>query len=1001
MISPYSILRVFRKMQPLFDGIFLVFSVFLSHVLILDSSDLWTHQTSLLMMIILSLGTGLPILWRTGSYATFPLVSYNDMMSRLIGFFQSVILAALITVGLHLLLGQAFYQRANLPLSIPILFLFCAPILLGVARVTNIFVQRLLEEPQPDRATASLPTTLLEQIVHQKPWQADQIGVASLLGNKRVMIINEDSRLTLPLVRQILSFAPAHLILIGWSETSMESLYEEIQFSEGGTRNGAFPPPDQPSPKKPAIHFVVADIQQTERLRELFNQYRPDVIFQTIQQNNTSISGPNVVETITRKVLAMQHLLDIVQEHPVERYVVVSSVDTVKPTNVTTACNRAAELLVLHRAQEKHKPYVVARLGNVLIDPSYPLDHIRTQINQEKMKRRCVCTLLPNAVQGVLQAALIGRGGEVIVPDQGKTLVFPSPPTRSTIWRPREVGGNGPAATLHDVSEQEDLFAPEETPVSLPEHRAYSSENKIRPTNGFYAIIANLRKAVQQQDTADLIHLLKVLVPAYDPVRETTSTTTFPTRRILPLPTSERRLLLFLSSIFWLAAFALIASHLSVLLGNTAMGTGGWAWLIIVAISWIVLAFINDCYNINHIATSEQFVRDHLLATLETGIFYLVAFFLFRLPTPLLSSIIKLTEPPRMVITIFLALVTIFLPFWWWVFRKWFIHRVASCRALVVGSRVSGQVLADVLHQSSCAHQIMGFIDDDPERQQQVIEHIPVLGTRYDLIRQIEATGSHEIILTSTQNLHSDLLHALMYCYERGVTIKPLMVLYEDVMERIPVEHLGENWFPSPFWNEPRLSGLQAVGKRLIDITFSLIGTIFFLLVLPFVALIIKLDSRGPVFYTQEREGKGGRIFKIIKFRLMVANAEQQGKAIRPTRGDPRITRVGRFLRLTRLDEIPQVLNVLVGDMSIVGPRPERPQFVAQLQEEIPFYRARLSVNPGLTGWAQIKYRYGSTVEDALVKLQYDLYYIKHQSFLFDLLIILRTIKIVLAFKGT
>jgi lipopolysaccharide/colanic/teichoic acid biosynthesis glycosyltransferase len=133
----------------------------------------------------------------------------------------------------------------------------------------------------------------------------------------------------------------------------------------------------------------------------------------------------------------------------------------------------------------------------------------------------------------------------------------------------------------------------------------------------------------------------------------------------------------------------------------------------------------------------------------------------------------------------------------------------------------------------------------------------------------------------------------------------------------------------------------------------------------------------------------------------MVTNAEQQGKAVWATRDDPRITRVGKLLRRTRLDEFPQVLSVLKGDMSIIGPRPERQQFVDQLQEEIPFYRARLSVKPGLTGWAQVKYRYGSTKEDALVKLQYDLYYIKHQSLLLDLLIILRTIKVMLAFKGT
>jgi lipopolysaccharide/colanic/teichoic acid biosynthesis glycosyltransferase len=168
----------------------------------------------------------------------------------------------------------------------------------------------------------------------------------------------------------------------------------------------------------------------------------------------------------------------------------------------------------------------------------------------------------------------------------------------------------------------------------------------------------------------------------------------------------------------------------------------------------------------------------------------------------------------------------------------------------------------------------------------------------------------------------------------------------------------------------------------------------------PFVALAIYLNDPGPIFYRQERTGRRGQSFYLLKFRSMITDAEKYGKAVWATQDDPRITRVGKFLRLTRIDELPQIWNVLKGDMSIVGPRPERPVFIAQLQEEIPFYRMRLSVKPGLTGWAQINYRYGSTVEDAIKKLEYDLYYIKHQSLLLDVLIILRTIKVVLLFRG-
>jgi lipopolysaccharide/colanic/teichoic acid biosynthesis glycosyltransferase len=181
----------------------------------------------------------------------------------------------------------------------------------------------------------------------------------------------------------------------------------------------------------------------------------------------------------------------------------------------------------------------------------------------------------------------------------------------------------------------------------------------------------------------------------------------------------------------------------------------------------------------------------------------------------------------------------------------------------------------------------------------------------------------------------------------------------------------------------------------------AIIGLVITLVLFPFIAGAIYLNSPGPILYTQERSGRAGRRFKIIKFRSMVPDAEQEGEAIWATQNDDRVTGVGKFLRLTRLDELPQLINVLKGEMSIVGPRPERPEFIDHLQEEIPFYRARLSVKPGLTGWAQVQYRYGSTVQDALIKLEYDLYYIKYRSLPLDLLIILRTIRVMLTFKGT
>ncbi len=186
----------------------------------------------------------------------------------------------------------------------------------------------------------------------------------------------------------------------------------------------------------------------------------------------------------------------------------------------------------------------------------------------------------------------------------------------------------------------------------------------------------------------------------------------------------------------------------------------------------------------------------------------------------------------------------------------------------------------------------------------------------------------------------------------------------------------------------------------MLSIIISLPGLILTLPLLPFIMLAIRFDSAGPVFYTQTRMGKGGRLFKVVKFRTMRHDAEAASGPQWAGNNDPRVTRVGKFLRTTRLDEIPQLWCVLKGDMAFVGPRPERPEFIEQLSKEIPYYGVRHMVRPGVTGWAQIKYKYGSTVADAREKLQYDLYYIKNASIGLDLLIMFQTVKTVLLRRG-
>jgi exopolysaccharide biosynthesis polyprenyl glycosylphosphotransferase len=216
----------------------------------------------------------------------------------------------------------------------------------------------------------------------------------------------------------------------------------------------------------------------------------------------------------------------------------------------------------------------------------------------------------------------------------------------------------------------------------------------------------------------------------------------------------------------------------------------------------------------------------------------------------------------------------------------------------------------------------------------------------------------------------------------------------------VPVEHVNQNWaVVLPIVND-NVFNPYPVLKRLQDIVVVGIACIPFVILFPVLALIIKLDSTGTIFFRQTRVGLHGKIFRIYKFRTMISDAEKYTGLSFTQENDPRVTRIGRFLRKTRLDELPQLFNILRGDMSLIGPRPERPEHVERLQQKIPFYRTRHTIPPGLTGWAQVRYKYGANDEDALIKLQYDLYYIRHRSIFLDINILIRTVGKVIGMGG-
>jgi len=247
--------------------------------------------------------------------------------------------------------------------------------------------------------------------------------------------------------------------------------------------------------------------------------------------------------------------------------------------------------------------------------------------------------------------------------------------------------------------------------------------------------------------------------------------------------------------------------------------------------------------------------------------------------------------------------------------------------------------------------------------------------------------------------MQQEMFSALLRCAENSVDITTMPVLYEELLGRVPIFLLQSDWLLRTFLDQARSRGFYEPAKRLVDILVALFGLVVFIISYPFIALAILLETGAPVLYSQERMGLNGKNYKMYKYRTMVKDAEKNGVQV-TVANDRRITRVGHILRKSHLDEIPQFFNILVGEMSMVGPRAERDELVQKLQEEVPFYRARLLVKPGLTGWAQVNFGYAATVEDTGIKLEYDLYYIKARSLVLDMVILFRTVSNVLGLRG-
>jgi sugar transferase (PEP-CTERM system associated) len=417
---------------------------------------------------------------------------------------------------------------------------------------------------------------------------------------------------------------------------------------------------------------------------------------------------------------------------------------------------------------------------------------------------------------------------------------------------------------------------------------------------------------------------------------------------------------------------------------------GGLGKAFLIAFACQMCLYYADLYNPRVIADRrELFVRT--VQALGATSFVLAAIY-YWIPTLIIG---------RGVVLIAAALV-IGAVIGWRLAFEWVVSRVAPReRLLIVGTSPGAVALARELYamRGHIGVELVGFIDADPAKVGQPVFNPGVIGTIEDIPAVVRARGVQRVVVSLSDSRGSLPMDKLLEMKIEGVSFAHLASVYEEYTGKIAVENLRPSWFI--FSDGFRHSAWLAMAKRVSDLVLASVVFVVAAPIMGLVALAVWLTSDGPVLYHQRRVGQHGRVFTVHKFRSMQDDAEAATGAVwSQGESDPRITLVGHVLRRTRLDELPQLWNILKGDMSFVGPRPERPEFVSQLAREIPYYGQRHVVRPGLTGWAQIRYTYGASVEDALMKLQYDLFYIKNLSLALDVFILFSTMKTVLLRRG-
>lgn len=415
-----------------------------------------------------------------------------------------------------------------------------------------------------------------------------------------------------------------------------------------------------------------------------------------------------------------------------------------------------------------------------------------------------------------------------------------------------------------------------------------------------------------------------------------------------------------------------------------------WVWTLVFLIYLNLFGNIFELYDLQKADRFDSVLKNVLLTTSLTVLFYML--------TPFFTP--SLPENRLQILFFFLSVAGALL-----VWRSLYISLISSPRfykrVLVVGDSFDIKLIAESLQKTDPNYIIAGYINTDQKFKTEFDRSELLRFEVEDLQQAIIDHHINEIVVASAyqKGLMLSLYNQLSELLKKGFPIRDYTQVYEEITMRIPVQNVDKDFYRYFPFSRSNQNKFYLLIFRVFDIIVGILGITFGILVTPFILICNLCGNRGKLFYKQERVGKNGKIFNILKFRTMRRDAEASGPQF-AQKNDYRVTKFGKFLRRSRLDEIPQFYNVLMGDMSMIGPRPERPVFVKELSELIPFYETRHVIKPGLTGWAQVMANYGDCHDDSLEKLQYDLYYIKHRGIFLDLSIMLKTLSTVIFFRG-